>query len=125
MPSASPSRTTESAGPSMAANVPPPFNTTALQHELELMADVRAYFDIAHQRILDDVQRAIDLKFLYGFCDGLQEFMAERLALGAADAKTQCVAYLAEDPSDAAKREALLSQKKLESAMKTLNAFGL
>ena len=52
--------------------------------------------------------------------------MLEKLGVGLPDAKARCDAYLAEDPSDAARREALLSRKKrLASALKTLNKFGL
>ncbi|RPD70203.1 hypothetical protein L226DRAFT_574923 [Lentinus tigrinus ALCF2SS1-7] len=95
------------------------------KEELELMADVRAYFDIAYERILDDVQRAVDLQFLYAFTDTLQNVMFEQLGLSSPDAQARCASYLAEDPGVAAKRQTILSRKKhFVTAEKTFKKFG-
>ncbi|PIL25641.1 transporter [Ganoderma sinense ZZ0214-1] len=94
--------------------------------EIDLMADVRAYFDVAFQRIIDSVPMTIDLQFLYAFCESLQDCVFEKLGLGAADAKSKCDFYLAEDPDVAAKRHALNAKKaRLVKVQKAISKFGL
>ncbi|KAM5536974.1 hypothetical protein V8D89_009303 [Ganoderma adspersum] len=94
--------------------------------EIELMADVRAYFDVAFQRIIDSVPMTIDLQFLYAFCESLQDCVFEKLGLGAPDAKSKCDFYLAEDPHVAAKRKALNAKKaRLVKVQRAISKFGL
>lgn len=51
--------------------------------------------------------------------------MFEQLGMGLPDAKSRCASYLAEDPSDAAKREVLLDRKnRLLKALETVSMFG-
>ncbi|PIL25642.1 transporter [Ganoderma sinense ZZ0214-1] len=96
------------------------------EEELELMAEVRAYFHVAYKRIIDYVPLSIDQHFLYAFSQGLQAVLFDKLGLGSANAETRCAAYIAEDPAVVALRSELLSKKKqLESLQTALYNFGL
>ncbi|KAM5536973.1 hypothetical protein V8D89_009302 [Ganoderma adspersum] len=96
------------------------------EQELELMAEVRAYFQVAYKRIIDYVPLSIDQHFLYAFAQGLQAVLFDKLGLGSTNAETRCAAYIAEDPAVVALRAELLSKRKqLESLQTALYNFGL
>ncbi|KAI0693477.1 P-loop containing nucleoside triphosphate hydrolase protein [Cytidiella melzeri] len=96
------------------------------ESELELMAEVRAYFQIAYKRIIDYVPMTIDHSFLFGFVSAVQESLIEHLGLGTSNAGPRCAAYLAEDHRILSLREELLGKKKrLESVQSELDNFGL
>ncbi|KAI0746433.1 P-loop containing nucleoside triphosphate hydrolase protein [Daedaleopsis nitida] len=96
------------------------------EEELELMAEVRAYFDVAYKRVIDYVPLAIDESYLYTFARTLQEVLYEKLGLGSAHANARCSAYIAESPQVAAAREELTTKKRrLENVHKALLNFGL
>ncbi|OBZ74744.1 Interferon-induced GTP-binding protein Mx1 [Grifola frondosa] len=94
--------------------------------ELELMAEVRAYFQVAYKRVIDYIPLSIDHLFLYTFAETLQAHLIDKLGLGSANAIARCTAYLAEDPYLVSMREELESRKKrMESVQKELFNFGL
>ncbi|KAH9854523.1 P-loop containing nucleoside triphosphate hydrolase protein [Lenzites betulinus] len=96
------------------------------EEELQLMAEVRAYFQVAYKRVIDNIPMAIDYYFLYAFEEQLHERLFERLGLGAANAAARCSAYIAEDPSVVAARDELMGKKKrLENVQRALYNFGL
>ncbi|PIL30975.1 transporter [Ganoderma sinense ZZ0214-1] len=96
------------------------------EDELVLMAEVRAYFDVAYKRIIDYIPLSIDEHFLYAFVESLQPVLFEKLGLGSANSHARCLSYLAEDPQVVALRDELLTKKKrLESVQKALINFGL
>ncbi len=114
------------------------------EEELQLMAEVRAYFQVAYkvglrascpsfmhltatlQRVIDNVPMSIDYYFLYAFAEQLHERLFERLGLGTANAAARCSAYVAEDPSVVAARDELMAKKKrLENVQRALYHFGL
>lgn len=87
--------------------------------EMELMAEVRAYFSISYKRITDYVPLAIDHTFLHAFMSALQTTLISKLRLGT---ETQnCEAYLAEDADVAAERTELEGRmRRLESVREEL-----
>ncbi|KAI0925406.1 hypothetical protein AcV7_005662 [Taiwanofungus camphoratus] len=82
--------------------------------ELEVMADVRAYFHVAYKRIIDQVPMTIQHTLNQGLANAMQEYLLEELKLGTPDASQRFVELLAEDPVIAAQR------KELEERMKRL-----
>ncbi|KAJ8474633.1 hypothetical protein ONZ51_g7084 [Trametes cubensis] len=100
--------------------------TDEYDEELHLMAEVRAYFQVAYKRVIDYVPLAIDHSFLYAFSERLRERLFERLGLGGANASERCTGYIAEDPGIVAQRDELTSKKKrLENVQRALFNFGL
>lgn len=116
------------------------------QEELEVMAEVRAYFQVSYkvcsarafvclqtvltvaraQRIIDYIPLSIDQHFLYALAERLQGVLIEKLGLGSAKADARCAQYVAEDPHVNAQRAELLAKKKkLESVQRALFNFGL
>ncbi|KAL1943454.1 hypothetical protein VTO73DRAFT_4529 [Trametes versicolor] len=95
--------------------------------ELALMAEIRAYFDVASKRIQDSVTHVIDEHLLFSLAAVLGEgVLIERLGLGAEDTKARCAKYLEESADVAALREELRAKKKrLDDAQKALYEFGL
>ncbi|KAI0698694.1 P-loop containing nucleoside triphosphate hydrolase protein [Earliella scabrosa] len=96
------------------------------QEELEVMAEVRAYFQVAYKRVIDYVPLSIDSYFLYAFAEGLQEVLFAKLELGAPSADKKCAAYIAEEPGIVALRSEVFTKKRrLESVQNALFNFGL
>ncbi|KAI0673303.1 P-loop containing nucleoside triphosphate hydrolase protein [Trametes maxima] len=96
------------------------------EDELQLMAEVRAYFQVAYKRVIDTVPLTIDHNFLYAFAGKLHERLFERLGLGAANAAARCAAYVEEDRAIVALRDELTSKKRrLENVQRALYNFGL
>ncbi|KAI0753579.1 hypothetical protein BC629DRAFT_1554707 [Irpex lacteus] len=96
------------------------------ESELELMAEVRAYFQIAYKRVIDYIPMTVDHSFLFGFANALQEALIEQLGLGAPNSGTRCAAYLAEDGRIVALRDELMAKKRrLEGVQAELDNFGL
>lgn len=105
------------------------------EEELEVMAEVRAYFQVAYkvtflsrltalcvthfgtflccmQRVIDYVPMMIDKQFLHAFKDALQGFLIEKLGLGTQKAAARCALYLAEDPGVVAQRDEQTQKKE-------------
>ncbi|TFK84004.1 hypothetical protein K466DRAFT_239334 [Polyporus arcularius HHB13444] len=96
------------------------------EEELELMAEVRAYFYVAYKRVIDYIPLSIDQHFLYTLAEGLQPVLLEKLGVGTSTADARCASYIAEEPGVVTLRSELLSKKKrLESVQKALFNFGL
>jgi len=91
--------------------------------EMEVMAEVRAYFHVAYKRLIDIVPLTIDHAFLLAVSTALQQHLITQLGISSS---ARCVGYLAEDPHVVAEREELLGRKKrLESVRTELFNFGL
>ncbi|KAI8996220.1 P-loop containing nucleoside triphosphate hydrolase protein [Trametes punicea] len=100
--------------------------TDPFEEEVMFMAEVRAYFDIASKRFVDNITAAIDEHLLYAFSDVLFDTLVEKLGLTSEDARAKCAKYLAEDPDVSALREELQAKKKrLDKVHKELCEFGL
>lgn len=113
------------------------------EEELQVMAEVRAYFHVAYkaspaasskirlvanlssaQRIIDYAPLSIDHLFLYGLSERLQDTLIEKLGLGSARSTERCTAYLSEDPGVVAARDELMGKRdRLESVQKELDNF--
>ncbi|KAK7040881.1 hypothetical protein VNI00_009477 [Paramarasmius palmivorus] len=92
--------------------------------EIQVMAEVRGYFQIAYKRIIDNVPNFIDLRFIKALGKDMQKFLVSELGLGSASANEKCAQYLVEDPLVAARRDDLMARvKRLESVQRELNSF--
>ncbi|KAI0041018.1 hypothetical protein FA95DRAFT_1565838 [Auriscalpium vulgare] len=93
--------------------------------EMNVMAEVRSYFQAAYKRIIDYIPATIDSKFLKGMAADIRPYLLEQLKLSAPDAADRCNRYLAEDPSLSALREELIARTAtLENVKFALDSFG-
>ncbi|KAG8853986.1 hypothetical protein FRB96_007849 [Tulasnella sp. 330] len=85
---------------------------------LEIMAEVRAYFQVAYKRFSDNVPKQIDTDFIRG-TDRDVDFALMSMDLG----HEQCAMWLQEDPDEVHRREDLVGKKKrLEAAKDKLGS---
>ncbi|KAI0250048.1 P-loop containing nucleoside triphosphate hydrolase protein [Lactifluus subvellereus] len=86
---------------------------------LKIMADVRAYFQVAFKRFVDNVPKAIDELLVLGLAKGLQDALSNGIGFDSPGAHERCTRLLAESPRIAEKRERLTArQNRLELAQK-------
>ena len=110
--------------------------------ELELMSEVRAYFEIAYkvrihaltaclpraeldspQRFVDAVVKKVDNVFLFDFADSLREDLRDKLGLNSPESRARCEEYLTEDIT---RRDNLVAKKdRSEKVLKALEKLGL
>ncbi|KAF9020772.1 hypothetical protein BDZ89DRAFT_261853 [Hymenopellis radicata] len=83
-----------------------------MEHALEIMADVRAYFQVAYKRYIDNIPLAIDYDLVQGLDRGLLVTLYERLGIHGAKGQEICRELAQESPQMADRREELT--KKLE-----------
>ncbi|KAH9932350.1 P-loop containing nucleoside triphosphate hydrolase protein [Fomitopsis serialis] len=94
------------------------------EEEMQVMAEVRAYFHVAYKRVIDYIPLSIDHLFLYGLSERLQDTLIEKLGLGSVKSTERCAAYLSEDANVVAARTELLGKReRLESVQKELDNF--
>ncbi|TFK68463.1 hypothetical protein BDN72DRAFT_769259 [Pluteus cervinus] len=79
---------------------------------LGIMADVRAYFQVAHQRFVDNIPMAIDFELVQGLGRDIFEILSTGLGLNGPNAQECCREWAREPPAVAARRAEL--KKKLE-----------
>ncbi|KAF5339054.1 hypothetical protein D9758_014124 [Tetrapyrgos nigripes] len=72
--------------------------TDEYETELQVMAEVRGYFQVAYKRIIDNIPSFIDLRFVKALSKELQPFLITKFGLGNSSASERCAQYLAEDP---------------------------
>ncbi|KAJ7593802.1 hypothetical protein C8J56DRAFT_1043586 [Mycena floridula] len=93
------------------------------QREFKVMAEVRGYFHIVHQRLIDEVLELIELKFLKAISKDLQSFLLDELQVNSDDPESQaiCAGYGVEDAVFARREELLSREKKLLQAQASLD----
>ncbi|KAG6848187.1 hypothetical protein H0H93_002553 [Arthromyces matolae] len=55
--------------------------------EIQVMADVRGYFQVAYKRVIDTIPALIDLLFVRAIADDMQASLITKFSLGTVDAK--------------------------------------
>jgi len=91
---------------------------------LVVMAEVRAYWQVAYKRVIDIMPLAIDEDFVCGVSHDMQEIVMEGLGLGGVDANRQAGEYLAEDPDVVAERDQLMAKlARVEDVWDKLSRF--
>lgn len=92
--------------------------------ELEVIAHVTAYFDIASKRIVDDIPTLFETKFALTFVKELEKNLHEKLKLVGDSGLENCKRYVRDDPSTQRRREDLSRQLAiLSKAEETVNRF--
>ncbi|KAF8890586.1 hypothetical protein CPB85DRAFT_1332852 [Mucidula mucida] len=96
----------------------------AASPEIVLMAEVRAYFQVAYKRIIDNVPRAIDYDGLMALSTRVNEALVCGLGVDAEGSSSRLKEYFAEAPDVTDLRAELQAkQKRLEEITTRLNAF--
>ncbi|KAH8092248.1 P-loop containing nucleoside triphosphate hydrolase protein [Cristinia sonorae] len=96
------------------------------EREMDVMAEVRAYFHVSYKRMIDSIPMTIDSMLLFAFARELQPWLIEKLGLGSSTSGARCASYLAEDPTIVHERDELMARKKrLESVQMELFNAGL
>ncbi|EJC99589.1 uncharacterized protein FOMMEDRAFT_93581, partial [Fomitiporia mediterranea MF3/22] len=96
------------------------------EQELEMMAEVSAYFRVAYKRMMDDLPRAIDVDFLKGLQQSMHSALINGLWMGEVDSKEAASRLLSENPNIAARRASLEQVKeRLEGICAKLNNFAM
>ncbi|KAG6835134.1 hypothetical protein H0H93_004550 [Arthromyces matolae] len=94
--------------------------------EIQVMAEVRGYFQVTYKRVIDTIPSLIDSLFVRAIADDMQSSLITKFSLGTADAKERCNMYLAENPMIIIRRKELVAQKhRLEEVKHALHSFGL
>ncbi|TFY83071.1 hypothetical protein EWM64_g941 [Hericium alpestre] len=94
--------------------------------EMMVMAQVRSYFQVAYKRVIDTIPSMIDLVFLKGVQNDIQNFLLEKIQIGGKDGRDLCARYLAEDPDVVARRDEIMArQETLEKVKAELYSFGI
>ncbi|KZT03107.1 uncharacterized protein LAESUDRAFT_705284 [Laetiporus sulphureus 93-53] len=96
------------------------------EDEIIVMADVRAYFQVAYKRITDNIPMTIQRDLNQELVDGLYNRIVSKLGLSNADAAQRLSELLDEDPAVIALRVQLVTtRKRLEDIQAKLNDFVL
>jgi len=87
------------------------------EEAMEIMAECRAYYQVAYKRFVDCVPMIVDYHLLKGFNRTIHDFLFKHLALGEEDARDVCAMYLEEEPDVVSRRTTLMSMlNRMETA---------
>ncbi|KAF7341477.1 hypothetical protein MVEN_01885000 [Mycena venus] len=93
---------------------------------LNIMADVRAYFQVAYKRFVDNILAAIDHELVRGIGRDMLQTLHKGLGIAGPDGFRICQELAKENPGVAGKREELLKRlERLEIAKQELVRVGL
>ncbi|KAK7017181.1 P-loop containing nucleoside triphosphate hydrolase protein [Favolaschia claudopus] len=97
-----------------------------MEPALNIMADVRAYFQVAYKRIVDNVALSVDYELVRGLGRELLPTLYSGLGINGPEALRICSELAQESPSVAGKREELLKRlERLETASRELVTVGM
>ncbi|KAF8997228.1 P-loop containing nucleoside triphosphate hydrolase protein [Hymenopellis radicata] len=96
----------------------------AASPEIVLMAEVRAYFQVAYKRIIDNVPRALNYDGLIALSSRVNAALVRGLGVDTEGSSTRLKEYFTEDPEVADLRAELQAkQKRLEEITTRLSGF--
>ncbi|KAF9558114.1 hypothetical protein CPC08DRAFT_639388 [Agrocybe pediades] len=96
-----------------------------LEPAMTIMADVRAYFQVAYKRFADNVPLAIDQELVCGVEVGLLNVLYDQLGINTSEGQEICKDLAQESPQIADRRADLKKKlERLEIAQKELLAIG-
>jgi len=91
---------------------------------IEIMAEARAYFQVAYRRVSDNVALQIDRTLIREFGQCLRSELLERLGIFTEDGRDACARWMAEDPVATERRKDLSARKTvLSAAMRKLQSL--
>jgi len=91
---------------SLAALLPP----DPMETGIGIMADVRAYFQVAYKRFVDDIPMCIDRTLLLGVTDGLEQALFDGLGINGPGGYERCRKLLSE-PDEVVERRSELEKR--------------
>ncbi|KAI0045529.1 hypothetical protein FA95DRAFT_1607639 [Auriscalpium vulgare] len=83
-----------------------------MEPALKIMADVRAYFQVAYKRYVDDVPLAIDQELVRGLREGLEAAISSGIGINKPDGYERCKNFLREPAAIGERRNELEGKKK-------------
>ncbi|KLO12396.1 hypothetical protein SCHPADRAFT_853916 [Schizopora paradoxa] len=94
--------------------------------EVNVMAEVRAYFQVAYKRIIDNIPLTIEHALNKGLANSMKVNLLQELDLGSSEASKRLKDLLDEDPVVKARREQLEAQRRrLEQVLVELSRVGV
>ncbi|KAG8776904.1 hypothetical protein FRC12_000633 [Ceratobasidium sp. 428] len=78
---------------------------------VDIMAEVRAYYQVAYKRFVDIIPMAIDETLVRGFSRGLEKRLFEGLGVSGDNAKEHCAGFLAHSHEITLEREMLKTRR--------------
>ena len=91
--------------------------------ELDVIAHVTAYFDIASTRVVDNIPQLFESSFASRFQQDLEENLAKRLKI-MDGGEARCRMYVRDEPLIQSRRENLMRDKKiLRAALEKIDMF--
>ncbi|KZV86782.1 hypothetical protein EXIGLDRAFT_680607 [Exidia glandulosa HHB12029] len=108
-----------------ATDLPKLLPSHGLDPAFDIMAEVRAYFQVSYKRYADAIPLCIEQALIRKFESQLSASLVNDLGLFKPGAGTKCAIWVREPPSVAEKRRELLARKQtLEEAQSLLVQFG-
>jgi GTP-binding protein EngB required for normal cell division len=83
-----------------------------MEPALNIMADVRAYYQVAYKRFTDNIPLAIDHELVRGLEQGLAAALYEGLGINGANSSRACKELMQESPHIAGRREELTKKRE-------------
>ncbi|KAG8941062.1 hypothetical protein FRC03_004895 [Tulasnella sp. 419] len=100
------------------------FASNPYEEEFFVMAEVRAYWQVAYKRIIDILPLVIDEDFLCAIAQRVQETLINELGLSTPDATDKAKEFLSEDPELVAEREMIVARlERAEDVWEKLAKF--
>ncbi|PVF98611.1 hypothetical protein CPB86DRAFT_784651 [Serendipita vermifera] len=92
-----------------------------IDNAIQIMAECRAYYQVAFKRFVDYVPMIIDYELFKGFERTINNAFVKGLELGESQLRERCAAYLEQDPEIVERRETLKRDyTRFESALEDL-----
>lgn len=91
---------------------------------IDIMAEVRAYYQVAYKRYVDIIPMAVDETLVRGFCFDLEKRLFEKLGVSGDNAKERCAALLAQSHEITLERDMLKARReRLDQAKREISAI--
>ncbi|KAG8714550.1 hypothetical protein FRC08_011771 [Ceratobasidium sp. 394] len=86
-------------------------NSDPGEEVIDIMAEVRAYYQVAYKRFVDIIPMTVDETLIRGFSRGLEKRLFEGLGVSGDNAKEHCAAFLAHSHEITLEREMLKTRR--------------
>ncbi|KAF4598880.1 hypothetical protein EYR38_007292 [Pleurotus pulmonarius] len=107
-------------------DIPKLLPSDTMEPAMTIMAEVRAYFQVAYKRFVDNIPLAIDQELILGLERDILPTLYSRLGLNSEDGMRICQELTQESPQVAGKREELKKRwERLSAASRELLSIGV
>ncbi|KAG8699689.1 hypothetical protein FRC08_005158 [Ceratobasidium sp. 394] len=99
-------------------------NSDPGEEVIDIMAEVRAYYQVAYKRFVDIIPMTVDETLVRGFSRGLEKRLFEGLGVSGDNAKEHCKAFLAHSHEITLERDMLKARRdRLNSAKQEISGI--